>query len=365
MTPFEALRFLGCCLSPATLGPGNPSALEQRMTGQDVDWAGVVRVADRHFVLPLMYSMLRAKNLKYLVPQDLWHKLSVLYDLSSQRSNRLKSQLTEVLRLLNAVGVVPVLLKGTAALYSDIYPDPACRMMKDLDLLVPEDKIDVCVKALKDAGYVSSEEPGSPELYYHAQPLIHPDRIARVELHWELCWQPYTRLLDARRVFQNAVLINERDLRFRLCNALDSVMHNIIEHQLSDKLYYVRTFHLYKVYDVVRLMQISDKGVIWHELFARFKEGGYGRAASVYFMLIQRILHQPTPMGIEPPSHESMEWRLIQALWDLSPEKSYCLRIGANAIKHPNFARAIMHKLFSPETYAKHRKILATSVRGR
>jgi hypothetical protein len=256
--------------------------------------------------------------------------------------------------LLNVAGVVPVLLKGAAVLFSDIYPDPACRMMFDLDLLVPKSQLTVCEDRLQKAGYRPMADSDIPGCHHHARPLAHPDHIARIELHCELFGNHYTRLLEAETVLKEAILVGRKGIQFRLGTVFHCAMINIVQHQLSDKLYYLRTFSLYKIYDLVRLMHATPRDDLWEKLFSRFEEEGYKRAAAVYFMLICRIFRHPVPPGIRPPSHANLEWRLIRTLWDPHPAITYYLNIIADIFHHPDRTRAFLGCLISPKSYKDH-----------
>jgi len=365
MTPFEALEFLGLCLSVESGHDKGLVSLEQRIADRNVDWPAVVSIADRHFLLPLLHSSLKAKNLDALLPHDLRDTLSTLYHLNLRRNERLKLQLNQVLRWLNAAGVVPVLLKGAAVLFSDLYPDPACRMMFDLDLLVPKAQLSVCADRLQEAGYGPMADADTPGWHHHAPPLAHPDHLARIKLHHELFVKPYTHLLDADTVLKEAILVDEKGVQFRLGTAFHGAMLNIGQHQLGDKLYYMRTFLLDKLYDMVRLMHAPGRDDLWEKLFSRFEAAGYKRAAAAYFMLIRRIFRHPIPPGIRPPSHANLEWRLIKALWDPHPAIAYYQNIGADIFQHPDRARAFLSRLISPKSFKDHFRRVSARMGGR
>ena len=60
--------------------------------------------------------------------------------------------LNQVLERLAAIGVHPILFKGTALAY-DVYPAPFLRTRGDTDLLVPSDTRDRVAKALEALGF--------------------------------------------------------------------------------------------------------------------------------------------------------------------------------------------------------------------
>jgi len=61
--------------------------------------------------------------------------------------------LIAVAQLLDHIDVEPILLKGAIALLPDQYPGAEDRVIGDLDLLLPVDRIDEASEALRKTGY--------------------------------------------------------------------------------------------------------------------------------------------------------------------------------------------------------------------
>ena len=57
-------------------------------------------------------------------------------------------KLDEVKDALNAIGIEPVLLKGAAHLVGGVYPAPSLRVVGDLDVLVPEERVKTAAETL-------------------------------------------------------------------------------------------------------------------------------------------------------------------------------------------------------------------------
>jgi putative nucleotidyltransferase-like protein len=95
--------------------------------------------------------------------------------------------LAETLAALNASGVEPVLIKGTALAYS-LYPDPALRTRGDTDLLVPEDAKDRAHEVLGSLGFERSLAVSGEFVSYQANySRVAPEGGAHtLDLHWKI-----------------------------------------------------------------------------------------------------------------------------------------------------------------------------------
>jgi hypothetical protein len=100
------------------------------------------------------------------------------------------------------VGDVPfVVLKGGAYL-SELYPDPGCRPVTDIDLLVPPGRLPRAVAVLEKAGYVRrpSVEDREFQRLQMSRPIAH---VPQVEVHWSL-GHPSRARVDLDRVLAAA-----------------------------------------------------------------------------------------------------------------------------------------------------------------
>ena len=101
-------------------------------------------------------------------------------------------EIDRVLAALQAAGIPFRLLKG-AALALTVYDDPAERPMDDLDLLIPEGRVDEAVRILGTLGYEHSEHVAPPKVRgterlvnTHVCLLGPPPASLVCELHWTL-----------------------------------------------------------------------------------------------------------------------------------------------------------------------------------
>jgi hypothetical protein len=127
-------------------------------------------------------------------------ELSLAY--AREKAERRRQGVVMLARAMNAIGVEPVLLKGSAAQFGGIYPDPGFRLMSDIDLLVPAERLAASVAAAEEAGFVTRDN----EDHGHAHaPQDHRDLGLMLEIHHRL-----TRICE-RDSFPAAALLERTE----------------------------------------------------------------------------------------------------------------------------------------------------------
>ena len=199
-SPFALL----CALLLVTLRqrPADP-ALAAALARPGIDWPRLVTLSGVHLLTPALAPALGDPALRPHVPEDLLFYLDAMLTAATERNLALRHQLEEVAACLNAVEVIPVVLKGGARLIDDLWPDPSLRFMHALDLLVPEQALPACRSRLAQAGWRPVDD-GVDHGDHHLV-LVHPRAPARIELHPAALPAPHADLLPAARMLARAV----------------------------------------------------------------------------------------------------------------------------------------------------------------
>lgn len=114
----------------------------------------------------------------------------------------------KIVEQLNKSGIVPTLLKGMSV-STDVYPQPYYRGMRDIDILVDADKIDVAEESLPTLGYVQKSRH-TEDFYqsmHHTMPWQHSRDGIWLEIHKKL-FPEISPCYDSP-VFQPAVIQSE------------------------------------------------------------------------------------------------------------------------------------------------------------
>lgn len=312
---------IGRCLSP--MEQAYDTELKRLLVGESIDWAVALSIGSQHFVLPLLFWSLRRKGLLPLLPKDVQDCLEATYELNVLRNRELTAQVIDLARVLNGVAVEPVLLKGAGTLVSGLYDDMGLRMMSDVDVLVPESRLDDCVGALSQRGYreVGSGE-AAPGDFHHYEPLVCDDYSTAVELHIHAVHHPFGGLLPAQEIWgQSRPVELGGGAIARLPSPMHFFVNNVIRSQLSRSGRDMAP--MYHLYDVVALRQAADAAIAWASVRERFDRAGRGTALRAHLWMIERLFGQPCPVEVPPTRRAQLHWRML--LWSLRSARMMAL----------------------------------------
>lgn len=138
----------------------------------DVDWDCAIAAANQAFLTPQLHEAIVTRGADSTAPADARDYLKYIHGLNCERNVKLFAQLLELVRCLNDAGVVPILSKGAAELWTHDAATP--RMMFDLDITVSTDELkraDDCFKGLDYAslpgiGYARGADVGAIDIHF-------------------------------------------------------------------------------------------------------------------------------------------------------------------------------------------------------
>lgn len=156
-------------------------------------------------------------------------------------------------RALAPAGIEPILLKGSAFAFASL-PAAVGRVIGDLDILVPRDRIGDAERALLDAGFEWVKDDPYTQAYYRRwmhelPPLAHKERDAMVDLHHTILPLTARRTPDAEALCRSSIEI-ARGLR--ILSPADMIVH-AATHLLADG---DLTGGLRNLWDIDRLLRL-------------------------------------------------------------------------------------------------------------
>ncbi|MCX6030765.1 MAG: nucleotidyltransferase family protein [Chloroflexi bacterium] len=191
-----AVSFLHALVTPEA------DALAGWMSAHQLDNAAVEWLRVRGLA-PYTFYRLSAASLIAQAAEEPQAVLRLAYYIARDKAEQRTRELGQVLAALAAAGITPVLFKGAALAYT-AYPDPACRMMGDLDLWLTAEEMPAARTVLEGLGYgrcvKEARPPAFQERYLGEVPMWreHP-RAILVELHWSAfpgVWLARTAAVD-------------------------------------------------------------------------------------------------------------------------------------------------------------------------
>lgn len=129
-------------------------------------------------------------------------------------------------RTLAPLGIEPILLKGAAFAFASL-PAGVGRLIGDLDILVPRDRLDEAEAALLSAGFEWVKDNPYDQAYYRRwmhelPPLIHRERESMVDVHHTILPLTAKRTPDAGALIEGSVPIAAG---LRILNPADMIVH--------------------------------------------------------------------------------------------------------------------------------------------
>jgi hypothetical protein len=167
----------------ATIGVIVQTGAATQAVVENADLFDLAQVAKRHGCAALLHHALErtpgpeAASLRALLQRDRWS--------IAARTAKLRDQLRNIVELLNAAGIEPILLKGAARLWNGS-PEARLHDSEDLDLLLDESELEAARTALIDAGYRDDPDQDIARYcreHHHHLAALYPQRGAFVELH--------------------------------------------------------------------------------------------------------------------------------------------------------------------------------------
>ena len=127
------------------------------------DWGVILSMVRQHRLGPLLHWRLTREKADVPVPEDVRETLAASFKKATWRALVLQRELLMIGRTLSDAGIPWVALKGAYLAFA-VYPHPALRPLRDLDVLVPRKSALSAYQALIDSGYSRlPDHPGDPE----------------------------------------------------------------------------------------------------------------------------------------------------------------------------------------------------------
>ena len=156
---------------------------------ENVDWQYVIKIAQRHGVMPLLYKSL-SSACREAVPPTIMETLKEHYQANDRRNLFLTGELIRLLHLFDSNGIPAFPFKGPA-LAASVYGDLALRQFSDLDILMQRQDVVKARDLLISSGYTTEFQFKKIQTdallkYQYELPFTHKSGKIFVELQWEL-----------------------------------------------------------------------------------------------------------------------------------------------------------------------------------
>lgn len=287
-----SLALIADCLRPDA--GGHAAAARRRRCK---DWSGPIAVANMQYVSATVYAVLRQAGALGDLPDDARNYLALVHDRNGVRNDALRHQAVELVEALYDAGVRPLLLKGTLGLFHDLHDDPAARMTRDLDVLVPRSASRIAVAALRRLGY--AEATRFPDGHHAYGDFTRPGDPGAVDLHFELIDANY--LLAADDVIRRARIVRIGAAETLVPSPTDQLLHTFLHAQIHHLAQFYRgVFELRQLDDFARQTRFHLARIDWQFIERRMARHRLEAPLHAFAHAANRHLGLPWPLRAPP-----------------------------------------------------------------
>jgi hypothetical protein len=329
----KAIKFLCAALSPWTTEAQHEQLLKNASKG-NVDWSAVALCANNHNLAADLFWCLERNSVDYCLPSNFYEYLREIHRFNKERNQQLTRELVDIVDWLNQIDITPTLLKGSAALIARMYPDRGMRFMWDLDLLVPDEKMNDCVSMLGAHGY-KALNPHNYEGNKHYAPLFRAEAAASIELHRRLTDEERdiicSRALCQDRLPSESPLL--KGLSATVLSPTDEIIHCFYHSEMSHKNHERGLLDLRQLFHFSYLCFGYQSDIERSRLETLHSDRHLGPAFRSYLYLAKEFFHVGLPIDVDRDvyaenhyqcviSNYYVGWRRARMLLSLSFENA-------------------------------------------
>ena len=266
-----------------------------------VDWKGIYEGAREAGLSGLIYALSKG-----VIPERFRTGFREDYHYNLARNLSILRPLGEVLGLLKAEGITPLVLRGPA-LFGEVYPSLGMRTFCDIDFLVREEDFHHCLEVLKTNGFV----PWSPYLC-----TLERDDLV-VDLHTNLMTHSRQRQvglavdIEVESLFERACRKEVEGVEFLTLHPGDSILALALHLQMHS------FDRLISFLDIARSIRAYRDSIDWDDLAERAE--GMGLKRSLFYALSLmpegwRTFDRSLMERFLPPDLSPLERRVLSRL---------------------------------------------------
>jgi hypothetical protein len=266
-------------------------------------WQFWLKSVEKHGLSSLIFSQLRTCESQIRPPAEIFAALRTAYFEEAARIMIRRTQLDNLLRWLDAAGIRPLILKGSA-LGETIYADRFQRPSADIDILVRKGDYETARTILLENGYRSKRGDRSLEMAWSCDEEFMPavDEAARqyvVELHWALTSHAdQLAKIDSDSLSARAEKVNGLNHNFRVLNPVDALVHASL-HLFYKHITEPRLIWLYDIH--LLACRIESLG-LWYEAIAQSQQWQARLALQNCLNMARRWFDTPFPDEVNDPA---------------------------------------------------------------
>ena len=291
-------------MNAASTDHGAPSALLRAIldprTLESLDaphWERLLSCARRNAVLAYLAERAATAGIFDDLPEYARSALLAAKMSAARLAQLARWELDRVHRALRPAGVPIIALKGIAYILRGM-PHASTRVLADIDIMVPRDRIVDAERELTTMGWQGTNLDPYDQRYYREwsheiPPLLYPGRLLEVDVHHTIC-PPLSRLRpDPDRFWARSQASGEDEIR--LLSPVDSILHAVV-HLFFDSDFNGRFRDLLDLHELLAAFAAGE--AFWQELLSEARQQGLGRPLYYAFESLHRVLGTNIPQDV-------------------------------------------------------------------
>jgi Uncharacterised nucleotidyltransferase len=258
-------------------------------------WDELIRLARTADVLARLEARIQSEGIVAEVPLPVQRHLNAARLLARRQQDELAHEVATISSVLEAEGISLVLLKGAAYAAAGMSTSKG-RMVSDVDILVPRDRLLHAEAALMRAGWLATNSDAYDQYYYRKwmheiPPLQHVHRGSVLDVHHAVVPPTAGYGLDSGMLLDAAVPVDGQPNVRVLCD-VDMVLHSAVHlmHEGELELGFRGLLDL----DLM-LKELSVKPAFWPRLLDRALTLGLQRPTYLALRYVKKMFETPVP----------------------------------------------------------------------
>lgn len=337
------------------------------------DWQVLFWLASWHRLSGALRAVLRRGPDPVDIPADFLQSLEGAWESSRASYQRRETELVKILGALESEAIAVILLKGLA-LAEPVYGDPGARPMGDLDLLVPEDRLDQAQRLVCEMGFHRLGTPGrrqehSLEHGRHGPRLRSEDGLCDVEIHRHIVDRVSPAHFPVCRLWDRARRERVAGLEVHVLAPADLLTHLGLSFFFDRLLFYQSNFALGQLFDMAMVIRHHRGEIEWEQFVSDALGSGHAWALHTALWTTKALLGAEVPraalarLAPSGTSTRRLERFAQQKVLEVRPWFFHQL-VTVDDDRPSNWARSALRRVFFNRAYLEQKYALPEGTPG-
>jgi hypothetical protein len=269
----------------------------------DPPWEQIVQLSSHHLVTPALAWALRDVG---DVPDDIREFLEAVLTLNRKRNQEHEEALVLALNIWSTEAIPSVLLKGAASLANNLYPEPAMRILTDIDVLVPVERAEDAMRLLTENGFETIAIEHRDANHHHLAPVRHCATGICVEIHRHTLRADCRAVLPTEMAWREVRECSIAGVPAKCLSPSLQFTHALAHTQMQDCHDEFRSFSVRQMLELAMLARHHGEEMNWDLIVKTFRDAGHYAVLQNSIEFIVRQFGVERPPAIAAPGRDPL-----------------------------------------------------------